>query len=854
MGHPGILIAVVLGLAAGTTATGRALVGVLGARSLRRRSPENFAIAALLGTGLWILVFGYCSYLRAPARLATAVTLAGSLGLVMALILLGRWRDLLPPRPRPSGLPAQAGCVAACALTLLAPLAYRSFNVWNDTFAYISSSESLQRAGFGALCDFDGSRPLEGWLLFHQLIRVHIGSVFFLSMIEAGCPGLRAVELFRPVMAWTVVLNLFGVFLLCRWSLRCRRLVAAAAVLFTATTFNPLFYCVAWGFFAQLFGTALLAGSVALMARMLRGRYGRWQPALLFGVLAAALISAYYELGPILAGSCVTALLLEVGRARRLRRLGAFARFAGLTALAVVALANVECVRGVRGILINGNAVAGSHRPWSAAKYWSFLLGTRPVDTAAFLRNTYAAGWAGHPEAAHYGIALATLIASAGFGVGLLRVAPRRGTLGYGPALGCFALMLAYFQFAVRDPWTGETGHTWSMFKLCKWTFVFVVPVVFLGLQVLLRRLRAGQVVIVAGALAAGLASLPVHVAEARGQDAAMRWSVRSDDPFVDFHRLSKRVDALNPESLYLARQGGAAYTDSWAAYWLFPRRFANSWSGAVLLPLTVDPDFRAFDTRRMLCLANGESPAAAAAQRLPAGFTVAGNRVLTWKPGFYVEERSGGVRWRWCTEQGALEILNTGAEPQTVTLKFEVGTVQPGPAELFLDGLGFRERLVVSLSPTAYQRTVQLAPGRHTLTFWCTGRPLKDPSRTIVFKLVNFQLGAPDNYAPRAECFGTRKRVPTGRAGTQERSRHGAGALPESARRRRAAPAPSADANVPGRALSLPALRHHPDRPDRPRAARGAGRGRRAGRGGRPGVPGQAVGGAKAAGAGVRG
>ena len=122
---------------------------------------------------------------------------------------------------------------------------------------------------------------------------------------------------------------------------------------------------------------------------------------------------------------------------------------------------------------------------------------------------------------------------------------------------------------------------------------------------------------------------------------------------------------------------------------------------------------------------------------------------LMRWGTGFYMEEIASCERWRWCGEDGILEILNPSKHPKQMRLRFVAKTCLAGAATLRIDSAAFSSCLQIDASGTAFARNVEVPPGRLTIRFHCTASPFVEPSRTLVFGILNPSLeeihSAPD-------------------------------------------------------------------------------------------------------------
>src|SRR5262249_7382546 len=107
------------------------------------------------------------------------------------------------------------------------------------------------------------------------------------------------------------------------------------------------------------------------------------------------------------------------------------------------------------------------------------------------------------------------LVVAVAFFAGVRLLVRRRQALPVTAALVVIAALTAYFRLLARDPWTGEAGHSWNLFKLCQWAFPLVTALEIVGLWVLWRRLGWPSAMRVS-CLLLGLLYVPAAVNHAR--------------------------------------------------------------------------------------------------------------------------------------------------------------------------------------------------------------------------------------------------------------------------------------------------------------------------------------------------
>jgi phosphoglycerol transferase len=117
-------------------------------------------------------------------------------------------------------------------------------------------------------------------------------------------------------------------------------------------------------------------------------------------------------------------------------------------------------------------------------------------------------------------------------------------------------------------------------------------------------------------------------------------------------------------------------------------------------------------------------------------------NPLLTlWQDGFSDEEPSGQNRWRWCAEEGRMEIVNNSRAARQV--KMEMRLAAGRDANLRIESQLINESLKISYAGIPFNRTLTIPPGRHTIRFYCDAPRIIAPldPRILVFRLENFSL-----------------------------------------------------------------------------------------------------------------
>ena len=546
-----LLIVCLLGVAL----VGRALLLVLDIRDVPLRSPEGVAAGALLGTAAWTLACGWLSYAGLPMRVAAPLVLGSAVVLVGAAVRRGGWA-VLAPAARSAPLGVLTGLAVAAGLLQVLPLALGdAFSAINDTVIRIVLSDFFQEHGFYAAAGNVGDRPLRGVITGYQGKGLHVGAAFVLASVQAFLPGAKGIDVHPAAAAWGVALNVLGLFLLIRWGLGTARLFALLGAFAIAVTPNPMHSAAAHGFLPQTFGTAALMFGLALLGWSAQTPSPDRRHAILLGLSWAFLLSVYVELLPIL-GLATAAVALGAFFRRAEAGPRTFLRILAM-ALAVAVLAgNVEILRASSAMPSQVGAVVGGNIAWSWPEFWSFAMGTR-IGGFERMRMDRSVGWA-----------VLTVVATVLLILGLSRraISPGRAPAVVA-ALGGLLALGAYFALAVRDPWTGLTGHTWSVFKVAQWGFPVALALQSAGLEVI-SRARRGWIAVGVMALILPLA-LPAQVGLARDRAEMMQEMARSDHPFEAYRQLAAIVDDRQPSRIYLIDPSGESWPRGLIAYFL---------------------------------------------------------------------------------------------------------------------------------------------------------------------------------------------------------------------------------------------------------------------------------------------
>jgi hypothetical protein len=678
---------------------------------LKRRGPESLLACAFLGTGTLILAYGWGSWAGLPARHCLFVV--GAMCAVLAAFLVGqgRLREVVRlPSPR---LPAVCAALALAApvAVFLAPLILGGgYWPYSDAIAYTGTGEWLQNHGYGPPPE-PIQQPVDHVAAGLRGMHHRMGPMYLLALLRSALPFLHSFELYPVVMGWGAALNIAGIFLLCRWTFRLSRYEALGGALVVGVAFNSLCLATTLGFLCQVYGTAVLAFLLALLSRLLAPVQWRFANALLLGIGLSLLVSVYNEIAPVfcLAGTAAAAWALWRVPAR-----GRLLRFLGLAALSAAVIGNLEYVRGVRATLFMLTELhgAGWHLPWSDFDYGLFALGFYPFDILNAVKENGA-------NQVPVAVAAVALLA------GLAYCVRKRRTLPLAVTLLVLAALFVHYRLWVRDPWTGEVGHTFYVFEVCKWAFPFIAATEVAGLCLLLRRLPRPRVVLVLLCAASAVLAAKPHGINALRIVATLRQRAGPEATLTQLRHLRQRIAELNPRYLYLVTEPDHAGERCTLAHLLYPRPFVNGWKGSMWFAALADdqPEMTSPET---LFLMYGEPDFGKAKERLPAGYSIIdGTRPLL----FRVENANGLEKWgagnaTWVGDKPAV-LWAFAPRATAALLSFEA---TPGPS---LPGTSRRTLCLKSTDGTTQEITVDAAPG-------CTARlPVQLPAGVSRLELV---------------------------------------------------------------------------------------------------------------------
>lgn len=114
---------------------------------------------------------------------------------------------------------------------------------------------------------------------------------------------------------------------------------------------------------------------------------------------------------------------------------------------------------------------------------------------------------------------------------------------------------------------------------------------------------------------------------------------------------------------------------------------------------------------------------------------------LILWQNGFSEVESNGENSWRWCADEGRLEIVNGARQARRV--KLEMTLAAGRDANLKITSGLFSEQLRINLAGVDLKKDLVIPPGRHMIKFYCDAPRVLAPldSRVIVFRVQNYKL-----------------------------------------------------------------------------------------------------------------
>ena len=575
-------LAVVVLLAVLTTLTGRLHVALLGPSWLRSLRPLEAVVSSLIGTAWWTVLLTTLSVRGWLIPSATGLILVGH-GVVLGLVAWRQEMGVLRPRGGTARWGALLVPVLAVTLVGLLPVLWKgSFATANDSLTYCSFAQWLQDHSFGAPAAWRADEPIAFYPALYQGARAPLAPAFLLAGTQAIAGASSPLVVYPALSTFGLVLAVVGILAAGRWILRWPTRWLAPLGLVIAALPQPLVSAHHSGFLAQTLGTPALLGVLLTLARSLPPSRWRASESALLGLFAAWLASVYLALLPVAVGAGAWWLVSAIRRPPAPGRVRRLAASLGVFAVVVLTLLGGQGVSVTRGFEFLEGAVVGFHVGLSSFEFSRLALGARLWTSGPL------APWAETLRAAQ--LWLAPLFAAlALFGGYRIARTPRAGGLSASALV--LAVGIAYFALLAQDPWTGQLGHTWSLFKLVQWAYPLVLIAELHALLTLAAHRRVGRVIPWLAAIP--LVLLPLHWGLAGVLDGSLEAFVGSPRPLDLWPKLRRAFSELPPGALLAADrlQDTTQQLPTHLGLLAYPRRLVGDWTGSVWI--SPDPDRR---------------------------------------------------------------------------------------------------------------------------------------------------------------------------------------------------------------------------------------------------------------------
>ena len=557
---------------------GRLAIAALRIRWLERLTPASAAASAISGAALLTLSATWLSRVGLPSPRVT-VTLAVLLALIAVWTGVGRhqsWR----PRGAPWEWLALVGPALLCSLVALLPvLRTGGYSIGNDTITYCAFSEWLQRNAFATPCRWEVDSPVTYYPWLWQRLGYDLGIAHLLGLVHAASRRTSCLLVYPAVSAGGVLLLLAGVFLVSRWVLRLGVASSGLVGLVFALLPHPIYWGHHNGFLQQTYALPAVLLGVALSVRCLALRRASTGAAFLLAVPLAFLVTVYLPLLPVLGAGWIAFVVVSFGRARGRDAIRRWLKLSAWTVAWALLLAAKDLPGLVSRLWILAQGVTGELVPLRA---WQFaelatgarVLGVGKADVALPL-VTAANRWA---------MPVYLLLAAGG----ALAIARRRRSWPLAAPVLALAIGIGYYGMVVRDPWTGQTGHSWNIFKLTQWAFPFLLLLSAAGLDLVARRARTRPRWLAAAFCLLPLSLGAIHWPWSESLGRGLREVIGAPRPLEVVPGLRRQLQQLPPGTLLV--MGRPTSHNDWLAAALillaYPRPILGDWAESSNVPV----------------------------------------------------------------------------------------------------------------------------------------------------------------------------------------------------------------------------------------------------------------------------
>jgi len=562
-------LAILAALGATSLLAGRLVAGAFRLRWLDPFEPTRAAASAVVGTMGLTVLYGRLSDRGLAAPRILALCALALMGLFVATLVQRRLHVL-----RPVGRPAHwfwlgVALALAAAASLLPLLLAGGYDAGNDTYTYCAFSEWLQGHGFGEPATADPASPVTALSVNQQGRGFPLGAAFVLALARAA-RGDSSLVLYPLVSAWGVMLVACALWVAARWCLGLSWRLAAAGVIAFALLPHTVYWAHHHGFLSQTYAEAALVLALAVLARRWTRPAGGFSGVVLLALAAAYLVTVYLPFVPVLAAATLVSLAALEARRGGWTASALLSRVGTFSALFLL-FAGFSLWSRFKGLLMLVGVTVGGLVPLRWGDWLSVGLGTAACASHGRLVGSLP-GLVTPATAAALGL----------LALGVASTAASRRASGLTAALAVFAALVGYYALFVLDPWTGQRGHTWSVFKSVQWAY----PLVFLlQLRGLCAVRRLGRLPLL-GAAALVVALATAHAPWSRALGREMRTVIVSEHPYQEATRVRERLAGLPPgELLLLGRPAGrSVWLAAVSALLAHPRPIVADWQDSASL------------------------------------------------------------------------------------------------------------------------------------------------------------------------------------------------------------------------------------------------------------------------------
>jgi hypothetical protein len=175
--------------------------------------------------------------------------------------------------------------------------------------------------------------------------------------------------------------------------------------------------------------------------------------------------------------------------------------------------------------------------------------------------------------------------------LGFSRIARRPRASGLAASAVVLGLGIAYFALMAPDPWTGQVGHTWNIFKLVQWAYPLVLIAELQGLVTLAAHRDFRRLIPCLAFIPLGLLPLQWSLAGVLG--SPLEAFVGAPRPLDQWPKLRRAFSALPPGELLAADriEDTSQQLPIYLGLLAYPRRLTGDWTGS--LWIAPDPERR---------------------------------------------------------------------------------------------------------------------------------------------------------------------------------------------------------------------------------------------------------------------